>query len=1063
MSLGPSSPLLAHQGFFVFRTPALPFADVFGAIADSDSRITRERMLDLLDRSEIREALFLASPDLWDAIDHWRKDPLSDKGARAEKSLAKYLSRMAFRSTPFGLFAGCSIGRMGKETAISFSKREDYRRYTRFDNDYLTSLCEVITKDPKLRKGLVVYPNSSLYQTAGKLRYAESRSPEKNRTYHLVAVDDSQYLRDTLARADGGADPESLAQALVDDEITLEEGRAFIEELIDNQVLVVDLEPRVTGTEPVLEILNQLRSHPHLHPIADPLAAAHLALKNLDTQGLGAEPKDYLPIAEALGALPSKVELSRLFQVDMNKPAPEAVLGEAVIREINHAAEVLHRLSSNRSENPLSKFREAFGRRFEGREVPLAEVLDEEIGIGLGAPINGKGASPLLEGLLFAEFGTEEAVSPRGALDRYLMAKVQKAATDGKRVVDLDPGGLNSIFDKPNPRLLPEAMSFMGVIASKSTEATAQGDFQLIVRGFSGPSGATLLGRFCHTDQDLLSGVHAHIAAEEAHRPDAIYAEVVHLPEGRIGNIVQRPILRNYEIPYLGRSGVPEEYQIPISDLLVSLVGERVVLRSKSLGKEVLPRLSSAHNYSSRSLVVYRFLCLLQSQQLAGPLTWDWGVLEGMPFLPRVTCGRLILSRARWRFSKREIEHLFDANADPMNAIRNWQTTQNLPRFVLLQDGDNELPVDLDARLSVDMFLDLISKRTSFSLVEMCPMPDLFCATGPEGVFSHELVVPLTRVKQSGHEPAASVGQKTSVISSSFIPGSEWMYVKLYTGSTTADRLIRDVITPLVEEFTSAGYLDRWFFIRYGDPDWHLRLRFHGEPNALRTQLWARLNEALFPLLADGSLWRIQLDTYEREVERYGGPVGIQLCEAWFHRDSQMASALLALMPGDAGMDVRWRVSLRCIDGILNGLGFELDDKARLLSRLRMGFGEEFRAEGMLEKAMGVRFRKERVSLTRLIEQTPGLVDYPEVEFAMQTHLDAMKPELDAIRHASQEGRLLRSLDAVTGSLIHMHVNRMLRDAHRRQELVLYDFLDRIYVSQLARRRQSQPTSPHSS
>jgi hypothetical protein len=28
----------------------------------------------------------------------------------------------------------------------------------------------------------------------------------------------------------------------------------------------------------------------------------------------------------------------------------------------------------------------------------------------------------------------------------------------------------------------------------------------------------------------------------------------------------------------------------------------------------------------------------------------------------------------------------------------------------------------------------------------------------------------------------------------------------------------------------------------------------------------------LEPYLQDGSVWRIQLDTYERDVERYGGP-----------------------------------------------------------------------------------------------------------------------------------------------------------------------------------------------
>ena len=40
------------------------------------------------------------------------------------------------------------------------------------------------------------------------------------------------------------------------------------------------------------------------------------------------------------------------------------------------------------------------------------------------------------------------------------------------------------------------------------------------------------------------------------------------------------------------------------------------------------------------------------------------------------------------------------------------------------------------------------------------------------------------------------------------------------------------------------------------------------------------------PLLDAGLLWRVQLDTYEREMERYGGEAGIGLAERVFHADS---------------------------------------------------------------------------------------------------------------------------------------------------------------------------------
>ena len=42
-----------------------------------------------------------------------------------------------------------------------------------------------------------------------------------------------------------------------------------------------------------------------------------------------------------------------------------------------------------------------------------------------------------------------------------------------------------------------------------------------------------------------------------------------------------------------------------------------------------------------------------------------------------------------------------------------------------------------------------------------------------------------------------------------FAPGSEWLYAKLYTGTATADRVLRDVLAPLVREALGSGWAGR--------------------------------------------------------------------------------------------------------------------------------------------------------------------------------------------------------------------------------------------------------------
>jgi len=135
-------------------------------------------------------------------------------------------------------------------------------------------------------------------------------------------------------------------------------------------------------------------------------------------------------------------------------------------------------------------------------------------------------------------------------------------------------------------------------------------------------------------------------------------------------------------------------------------------------------------------------------------------------------------------------------------------------------------------------------------------------------------------------------------------------------------------IGPLTRELLDSGAADGWFFLRYADPDWHLRWRLHGDASALHTVVLPAVQAAAARLRERGMLWRLQVDTYEREVERYGGPQGMRLSERLFQADSKAALDILAaLEPGDAGLDERWLLTLPGMGALLEDLG--LDRSAR--------------------------------------------------------------------------------------------------------------------------------------
>src|SRR5215218_320348 len=366
------------SGFFVLRTPLLPFDELaawsegleaVGSLGDSqalqaalerDRARLRVRLLAAVMRPELRDALFVASPSLNEALEVWQKEPDSKQGRKLESAVVSYFSRAAARATPFGLFAGFTTGIVDAQTRLHLQARQRYQRHSRLDMDYLWALAEAVERDPQLRRLFVYEPNSSLYETAGRLRLAEARLTATARSYHLVAVDKSPYLTAVLERARGGTTPEAAAEVLIDDQITQAEAEEYVAELVDNQLLVSDARPVVTGDEPVHGLVATLSRHAATAQIAERLDEARAALDAIDAAGLGASPERYRGIGSALADLPAHPDVSRLVQVDLVKPAEEATLGSRVISEITRGVSILHQLACPEGPNGLSRFRDAF-------------------------------------------------------------------------------------------------------------------------------------------------------------------------------------------------------------------------------------------------------------------------------------------------------------------------------------------------------------------------------------------------------------------------------------------------------------------------------------------------------------------------------------------------------------------------------------------------------------------------------------------------------------------------------------------------------------------------------
>ncbi|NRA62499.1 MAG: lantibiotic dehydratase, partial [Psychrobium sp.] len=572
--------------------------------------------------------------------------------------------------------------------------------------------------------------------------------------------------------------------------------------------------------------------------------------------------------------------------------------------------------------------------------------------------------------------------------------------------------------------------------------------------GCHGPSSANLLGRFCHLDESLKNGVINELKKEQAHSPDVIFAEVVHIPEGRPGNVIARPHLREYEIVFMADSSLPDKYQIPLSDLHVWVEEQKIKLWSKTLNKQIIPRLSSAHNYSARSLGAYKFLCMLQHQDGRAPSFRLPESTIRAAFVPRVMLDNLILSEKIWRVERKILEEISNNGQFDSTRLDNLLKKYQLDTIVNFAMSDNVLQIDLSNPVMLNILLVETKGQIRVELKEVLTNTFESRVTDNEGNhYNNEIIVPLFNAQATPHRhfannPLANINAVP--LKRRFSAGSQWLSFKIYSGNTTVEELLSEKLLPLIEQ--QSELYQQWFFIRYGDPDWHIRLRFHGEPNLLAGKLLPILNSILDPMIESGELHKVELMTYNREVERYGGPKAMGHVESLFMFDSALIAKTCSLIE-EYGEEVRWRIAINFTHRLLTLFQYSPEASLQLISSLRDGFGREFDDTSRLRKQLGKRFREYETQIKDDFDKLlcSGDEGCDESQQAIKVLLEQWQleaaPIISLLNGVINKGELNCTRDSLLGSLLHMHNNRMFKAYGRQQELVVHDLLRRYYFS----------------
>ncbi len=680
--------------------------------------------------------------------------------------------------------------------------------------------------------------------------------------------------------------------------------------------------------------------------------------------------------------------------------------------------------------------------------MPLLEALDVDNGIPFGQVREGR--SPLLKGVVL-ESGKHDFSALWEPLDQYIMQQVLNAVAENRKVVYINSKHIEKYqFFLPEPKHhFDDTVAVHGVFLEGD-----QGAPLYLLKTVSGPSSLNLLGRFCCGDENLAKACKKIAHEEQNNNPEALLAEIIHVPQAITANISGRPSLRDFEIVYgPGDSGLADDQQLKCEDLCLQVKAGRLLLFSRKLNKEIKPRLASAHNTGGLNLPVYQFLHAMQ-----GINGWVGGislsqVFTTLPYLPEIRIDNLIISERRWLFNKLEIDelHTHPSIEQKLSAFNAMRTQKLITRYVTLTEGDNTLEFDLDQAFSVLTLINEVKNKKMATLTASCRgrTDQSFQQNG--AIYRQEFVIPC-RMKTDKNRPTAvsadieslDVHQMKKITS---LPGEKWTYVKIYTGEAGADKLMAEQIAPLANELIKNKVIEQWFFIRYADPSPHLRVRFKLTQD-YNTQ---QLNESLYKLLRvayqEGAIKKIVEDCYLPEIVRYGGPKILPVCERLFHLNSVVVADIIGSSLSCPNTDeLRWKMCLHLAWKLTMSVCDSLPQMEQFYKNTAAAYDLEFGHSQSIKKQVSENYRLAMPDVSGCLK--PGF--YAPSNDHLKTVI------LPAYTQAAKQLKALclsEKIDVfgIIQSLIHMDCNRMFVINPRANEWILYHYLARYTRTVIAR------------
>ncbi|WP_304459384.1 lantibiotic dehydratase [Alicyclobacillus sendaiensis] len=999
------------------RIPLLPMQDAF-ELVDAIEKESAHAVLAKGDDT-LTEVILSASPSLEQQL-RSQKGETSKKESvwsKQDHAFAKYVLRAGGRPTPFAELAGIAPLQLSDHTDIELDDVDKYVRKSRADYEYVQHVARKL--ETKAYRALRFVTNPACRSKWQRLELLVTGNQPKASVRNTVLV--QAVLRHARTPRSWG----DLVQLICEmyPGTDLEKAETPLKTLVEHEFLLADIRPTVYTADPLDSLLKSAldASTEVDSELNDELSRAkelHRLLSEVSTT----------PIGRAVQLLRQAFSLSdpdtsgpqRRVATDMAVALRSNRLSQQIAQSCDEAARLLFRISPWPRRHPwIVDYHRRFVERYTYEEIPLLDLIDKTTGLGLP-----EGYSSLAQRM--------EQTEAARIREQVLLDIAGRALHEGTREIQLDESIIKKLEIEPEwEAWLPNSLDLFVQIGGSAVGKMDSEDFRIIIAPRVGDSPAwRSIGRFCHVlPPEITDELRLHAKWEEEMNPDVIFCDLAYIhTSGHASNVALRPRAYTYELLINHQPTRREDHTILLEDILVGAWRDGFYLRDKNSGKRILVRSMHLLNpYTAPD--VCRFLHDVSEDGVSKLAPFDWGAARSLPYLPRVAYGNIVLSLARWRLCS---ELMSESKFDSWKiGFAKWRNNWSVPRYVFLVDeGDMYIPLDLERTSHLRLLhRHAISKRGGQKGVILKENLESFCAVDRLGrKFAAEFVIPLRAVHPRSER--SCVEENISIIDRADIskpPASEWLYFKLYGDEEYQDDLLIDFKQAAQEGIEEAGC--KWFFVRYSDPVPHIRLRIYGEPELLTKEIFHRMASWARNCFSAGLVSKVMLDTYDREVRRYGGPRILRLCEELFHLDSTIITHIIECQRFRKTFEDKVILGVISVHFFLTSLGFSKEEISRFLSTAQDD------PEGRYSRRdSGNAFRKRREAILKplldgTVQQVLGVPD----------HLVLRMRQVRDWFSAEPDGTMQRLL----GSLTHMHLNRLGVDT--RDEARVYHHLGRAY------------------